>query len=117
MINQRTPFRNSVYCLVLVLTIATKTDIVVPPCDNIHSYHRTPVTKNWCAPGRINYAPGLDIWTALLVLLLKTSTSAVSLIFNGVMHTLKEDIIPKQVSQYLLGKNEKLGIEGMTFCI
>ena len=47
------------YELVLVLTIAIWAYTGVPPGDNIHSYYRTTVTKNCCAPGPIDCAPGL----------------------------------------------------------
>ena len=57
--NQWTPFSNTVYWLVLVLTIAIRANIVVPPDDNIHSYYRTMVTRNYCSPGLIDSAPGL----------------------------------------------------------
>ena len=40
--------------LVLVLTIAIRANIVVSPNDNIHRYHRTTVTRNYCAPGLHN---------------------------------------------------------------
>ena len=36
-----------------------RANIVVPPGDNIHSYHLTMVTKNYCAPGLIDCALGL----------------------------------------------------------
>ena len=32
---------------------------VVPPAVNIYSYYQTKVTKNCCAPGIIDCAPGL----------------------------------------------------------
>ena len=57
--NRWTPFSNTSYLLVLILIIARRADIVVPPGDNIHSYYRTMLTKNSYAPGPINFAPGL----------------------------------------------------------
>ena len=40
--------------MVLVLTVVIRANIVVPPDDNIHSYYRTTVSKNCCAPGFID---------------------------------------------------------------
>ena len=50
---------NTVHQLFLVLTIAVRANIVVPPGDNIHTHYRTMVTKNCCAPALIDCALGL----------------------------------------------------------
>ena len=57
--NQWTPFSNTVYWWVLVLTITIRANIVEPQGDNIHSYYWTTVTKDCRAPGFIECAPGL----------------------------------------------------------
>ena len=57
--NQWTPFNKTMYWLVLVFTNAKWAYKVVAPCDNIHSYHRTTVTNDCCAPGLIDCAPCL----------------------------------------------------------
>ena len=42
---------------VYILTIALRANIVMQLDYSIHSYQRTTVTRNCCAPGRIDYAP------------------------------------------------------------